>query len=81
MVTINTADDLIDVLRSDDRVRSAVRRELLTEEVLALPAQFGKMVVPGLGPHCVVGELVPVQVELAADEIHDGRRHELPGSQ
>ena len=44
MVTINTADDLIDVLRSDDRVRSAVRRELLTEEVLALPAQFGKMV-------------------------------------
>ena len=25
-------------------MRSAVRRELLTEEVLALPAQFGKMV-------------------------------------
>ena len=44
MVTINTADDLIEVLRSDDRVRSAVRRELLTEEVLALPARVGKMV-------------------------------------
>ena len=25
------------------------------------------MLVPGLGPHRVVGELVPVQVELAAD--------------
>ena len=39
------------------------------------------MLVPGLGPHRVVGELVPVEVELAADEIHDGRRHELAGSQ
>ena len=29
-------------------------------------AQFGQMLVPGLGPHRVVGELVPVQVELAA---------------
>ena len=37
--------------------------------------------MPGLGPDRVVGELVPVQVELASDEIHDGRRHELAGSQ
>ena len=43
--------------------------------------QLGKMLVPGLGPDRVVGELVPVQVELASDEIHDGRRHELAGSQ
>ena len=34
-------------------------------------AQLGKMLVPGLGPDRVVGELVPVQVELASDEIHD----------
>ena len=27
------------------------------------PAQLGKMFVPGLGPHRVVGEFVPVQVE------------------
>ena len=39
------------------------------------------MLVPGLGPHRVVGELVPVQVELAADETHDGRRHELARNQ
>ena len=39
------------------------------------------MLVPGLGPHRLVGELVPVQIELAADEIHDRRRNELPRSQ
>ena len=44
-------------------------------------AQFGKMLVPGLGPHRVVGELVPNQVELASDEIHDDRRNELARSQ
>ena len=44
-------------------------------------AQFGKMLVPGLGPYRVVGELVPNQVELASDEIHDGRRNELARSQ
>ena len=45
------------------------------------PAQLGKMLVPGLGAHRVVGELVPVQIELAADELHDRRRNELPRSQ
>ena len=44
MATINTADDLIEVLRSDNRVRSAVRRELLTDELVALPDRFDKMV-------------------------------------
>ena len=41
------------------------------------PAQLGKMLVPGLGPHRVVGQFVPVEVELAADEIHHRRRNEL----
>ena len=44
-------------------------------------AQLSKMLVPGLGPHRVVGELVPVQVDLASDEIHDGRRNELGRNQ
>ena len=35
------------------------------------------MLVPGLGPLRIVGEFVSVQVELAADEIHDGRRNQL----
>ena len=41
------------------------------------PAQLGKMLVPGLGPHRVVGQFVPVEVELAADR----RRNELARSQ
>ena len=45
------------------------------------PAQLGKMLVPGLGPHRVVGQFVPVHVELATDEIHDRRRSELARSQ
>ena len=39
MTTINTADDFIEVLKRDDVVRSAVRREILTGELLALPVQ------------------------------------------
>ena len=39
------------------------------------------MLVPGLEPHRVVAEVVPIQVELASDEIHDGRRNELTRSQ
>ena len=37
MTTINNTDDLIEILRTAPVVRSSVRRELLTEEVLALP--------------------------------------------
>ena len=44
MATINTADDLIEVLRADSRVRSAVRRELLTDALVALPEKVDKMV-------------------------------------
>ena len=44
MATINTADDLIEVLRKDDRVRSAVRRELLTDELIAMPEKVDKLV-------------------------------------
>ena len=38
------------------------------------------MLVPG-PEHRVVGEFVPVQVELASDEIHDRRRNDLARSQ
>ena len=39
------------------------------------------MLVPGLGPHRVVAELLPVQVELASDEVHDHRGNELARGQ
>jgi hypothetical protein len=39
MVTINTVDDLIEALKRDGKVRSAVRREILTEDLLAVPTR------------------------------------------
>ena len=44
-------------------------------------AQLRQMLVPGLGPRRVVAELLPVQVELAADEVDDRRRNELARGQ
>ena len=43
MATINTIEDILRVLREDGEARSAIRRELLTEELLALPGQFAEM--------------------------------------
>ena len=40
MTTIDTIDDLLRLVRENDEVRAALRREVLTEELLALPAQF-----------------------------------------
>ena len=40
MTTIDTIEDLLRLVREDAEVRAALRREVLTEELLALPAQF-----------------------------------------
>ncbi len=40
MVTINTTEDLLSLLRENEEFREAVRRELLTKELLELPASF-----------------------------------------
>lgn len=40
MVTISTPDDLLRVLRENPEWKEAVRREILTEELLNLPARF-----------------------------------------
>ena len=37
---INTADDLIRAVRENEEFRAAMRRELLTEELLELPRRF-----------------------------------------
>lgn len=42
MVTINTSDDLIRVVRENPEFRAAMRRELLTEELLELPRRFAE---------------------------------------
>ena len=45
------------------------------------PVQFGEVIVAGSGPCRVVRELVPVEAQLTADEVHDRARHELARSQ
>ncbi len=42
MVMIHTADDLIRVVRENPEFRAAMRRELLTEELLELPRRFAE---------------------------------------
>ena len=44
MVTINTADDLLRALSENPVWKEAVRREILTEELLKLPARFDRFV-------------------------------------
>ena len=44
MATINTIHDLIRLLRENEEWRNAVRRELLTEELLELPQRFAEYV-------------------------------------
>ena len=43
MTTINTIEDLLLVVRENEAFRAAMRRELLTEELLGLPGQFTTM--------------------------------------
>ena len=45
MATINTIHDFIRLLRENEEWRDAVRRELLTEELLELPQRFAEYVV------------------------------------
>ena len=43
MTTINTIEDFLRIVREDEELRLAVRRELLTEDLLALPSEFAEM--------------------------------------
>ena len=43
MTTMTTIEDLLRIVREDAEVRAALRRELLTDEVLELPSQFAAM--------------------------------------
>ena len=43
MTTLDNIDDLLRIVREDEAVRAALRREVLTEDLLSLPAQFAAM--------------------------------------
>ena len=42
MATINSVEDFLRAIREDDALRSEVRRELLTEEILTLPQRLAE---------------------------------------
>ena len=44
MVTIHTSDDILRLLRENPEWKEAVRREILTEELMNLPARFDSFV-------------------------------------
>jgi len=44
VVTINTSEDLLRVLRENPEWKAAVRREILSEELMNLPARFDRFV-------------------------------------
>ena len=43
MTTINTTDELMALLRENQEFREAVRREILTEDLIGLPGEFASM--------------------------------------
>ena len=59
MTTMDTVEDFLRILRERPDVREAVRREILTEEVLALPQTVAEIAA-------MVRELVRVQAEHTA---------------
>ena len=59
MTTMDTVEDFLRVLRERPDVREAVRREILTEEILALPQTVAEIAA-------MVRELVRVQAEHTA---------------
>ena len=57
MVSINTSDDLIRAIRENPEFRATVRRELLTEELLEVPARLQALAATVEGLATTVGEL------------------------
>ena len=43
MTMINTSDDILSLLNENDEFRDAVRRAILTEDLLTLPAVFADL--------------------------------------
>ena len=67
MVSINTSDDLIQAIRENPDLRATVRRELLTEELLEVPARLQTLTATVEGQQTAIGDLQTVVRELAAN--------------
>ena len=66
MVSINTSDDLIRAIRENPEFRATVRRELLTEELLEVPARLQALTTTVEGLAATVGELQATVRDLQA---------------
>ena len=66
MVSINTSDDLIRAIRENPEFRATVRRELLTEELLEVPARLQALTTTVEGLATSVGKLQAAVRDLQA---------------
>ena len=67
MVSINTSDDLIQIIRENPDFRATVRRELLTEELLEVPSRLQTLTTTVEGQQAAIGDLQATVGELAAN--------------
>ena len=72
MVSISTSDDLIRAIRENPEFRATVRRELLTEELLEVPARLRALTTTVEGLAATVGELQATVRGLAVTVEHLG---------
>ena len=61
MATINTTEELLELLRENREFREAVRREVLTESLIRLPREFTSMAERGSSTERVIREMVDIQ--------------------
>ena len=61
MATINTTEELLELLRENREFREAVRREVLTESLIRLPREFTSMAERGSSTEKVIREMVDIQ--------------------
>ena len=67
MVSINTSDDLIQLIRENPDFRATVRRELLTEELLEVPGRLQTLTTTVEAQQVAIGDLQATVRDLTAD--------------
>lgn len=61
MATINTTEELLELLREDTEFREAVRREVLTEDITGLPGEVTSITERGESTQQIIKEMVEIQ--------------------
>ena len=61
MATINTTEELLELLRENTEFREAVRREVLTEDITRLPGEVTSIADRGESTQQIIKEMVEIQ--------------------